>query len=68
MIYTTTEAARALGITPRRVRALAISRRIGERKAAGWLFTEADLDTLRVRVPGHPKKEDPPDEVGTVHA
>ncbi len=46
-----------LGISARRVRALAKGRNIGWQVGQGvWVFRPEDVDLLQVRVPGRPKK------------
>jgi len=52
----TAQAALMLGITPRRVRALAASRHLGWQTARDWVFTPEDIEAMRVRVPGRPAK------------
>ena len=55
---TTTEAAKKLCVTPRRVRALIASGRLrAERIGRDWHIMEADLDALGERKPGRPKGE-----------
>lgn len=53
------DVAAVLGISPRRVRAIAISRKRGRRVSGRWAFTKHDLDGMRIRVAGRPwpKKE-----------
>jgi hypothetical protein len=52
-LYTTQEVADELGVTDRRVRALAKSREVGKRIGARMLvFTASDLDKMRDRKPG----------------
>lgn len=50
----TAQAALTLGITPRRVRALAASRHLGWQTARDWVFTPDDVETMRARTPGRP--------------
>lgn len=48
---TTNDVAAVLGITPRRVRALARSRGVGQQVTRGtWLFSHADLEAMRIRL------------------
>lgn len=58
-IYTTTQAAVLLGLSPVRVRALAANRRLGHKFGAQWAFTAAEIDALRVRKPGRPVRRPP---------
>jgi len=55
--YTTRQVAEMLGVTPRRVRQLAISRNVGT-KIGGqrglWLFSPEDVDAMRSRPVGRP--------------
>lgn len=55
-LQTATQVATQLGISARRVRALAISRRLGERIGPLWVFSERDIENMRVRVNGRPPK------------
>lgn len=50
----TAQAALMLGITPRRVRALAVSRHLGWQTARDWVFTPEDVEAMRTRIPGRP--------------
>ena len=52
----TAQAAVALGVTPRRVRALARSRNLGWKTARDWVFTSEDVEAMRSRVPGRPRQ------------
>jgi predicted RNase H-like HicB family nuclease len=52
--YTSAEAAALLGISVRRVQALARARGVGRRHGRALLFTKDDLDALRERKPGRP--------------
>jgi len=47
-------AAEVLGITPRRVRALAVSRGLGWQTARDWVFTPEEVESMRERTPGRP--------------
>ena len=64
-LYTTSEAADRLGITPGRLRQLARSGGYGQRFGRDWIFTADDLQTLerrkttRGRVPGTPRSSSP---------
>jgi predicted RNase H-like HicB family nuclease len=52
--YTSHEAAALLGISVRRVQALARSRGVGRRHGRALLFSQKDLDALRERKAGRP--------------
>jgi predicted RNase H-like HicB family nuclease len=52
--FTSQEAAALLGISVRRVQALARSRGVGRRHGRALLFSRGDLDELRDRKPGRP--------------
>lgn len=55
---TTSEAAKKLGVTPQRVRAMIEAGRLGATKIGrDWLITEVDLDAVGDRTPGRPKKD-----------
>jgi hypothetical protein len=54
----TAQAAATLGISARRVRALARSRHLGWQTARDWVFTQEDVDAMRVRMPGRPRKDE----------
>lgn len=56
-LLTTDDAARILGVTPRRVRALAGKRKIGRRLSGVWVFTADEVEQLRPGKVGRPKKE-----------
>jgi hypothetical protein len=64
-IYTAEQAAILLGLSPRRVRALATERKLGCRVGARLLvLTAADVDAMRVRrKAGRPRQEARPDAV-----
>lgn len=56
-LLTTSEVADRLGVSPRRIRALAKSRKLGQQISRGtWLFTEADIEKLSIRIGGRPPK------------
>jgi len=56
-IIGTTEAARRLGVNARRVRALIDSGRLKATKVGGaWLIDPKDLDAVKNRKPGRPRK------------
>ncbi len=46
-----------LGVNRQRVWALAHSRGLGWHVGRDWLFTPAEVDAMRVRKPGRPRKE-----------
>mgnify|MGYP000882152541 FL=1 len=48
-LYTTQQAADALGLTTGRVRQIARSLRIGQRIGRDWVFTEDDIERIRQR-------------------
>jgi predicted RNase H-like HicB family nuclease len=52
--FTSAEAAALLGISVRRVQALARARGVGRRHGRALLFSQDDLDALRERKPGRP--------------
>jgi excisionase family DNA binding protein len=55
-VLTTTDAAAALGVTPRRVLALIAAGRLRAERFGrrGWLIRPAALEAVRVRRPGRP--------------
>jgi len=56
-IITTTEAAKRLGVTPTRVRALIEAKRLKAFKyGREWLIDPKDLEAVKVRKVGRPKK------------
>lgn len=46
-MYTTRQAARELRLSPRRIRQAAHSYGLGQKPGVEWLFSEADLETIR---------------------
>ena len=48
-LYSTAEAAQAVGISEPTVRRLARLHQLGTRKGRDWLFTQHDLDRMRQR-------------------
>ena len=50
----TAQAAEMLGITPRRVRAIAASRGLGWQTARDWVFTAQEVEAMGERTPGRP--------------
>lgn len=58
--HTTADAALALGVSVRRVQALARRRGLGEKRGRDWLFRPADLAALAVKgKSGRPRKVQP---------
>jgi len=55
--YTTNQAAAMLGITPGRLRQIAMTGRAGHRTIEGWRFTDEDIARLRHRRPGRPSAD-----------
>lgn len=56
-IYTVSQVADILHVTDDRVRRLALSRGVGRKlDARTWVFTAADVDAMRIRIPGRPPK------------
>ena len=55
-LFNAADAARTLGITSARVRALAVSRKVGTKVGRDWIFTLQDIEAMRERKPGRPKK------------
>lgn len=58
-IFTAELAAAELGITPGRIRQLAVSRQVGHKLGRDWLFTAGEIDHMRVRRPGRPTRAAP---------
>jgi excisionase family DNA binding protein len=59
-LLTTQKAAEALGVTPRRIRALIAAGRLDATLIGrDWLINPADLEKVRKRKPGRPPKEEP---------
>jgi hypothetical protein len=54
--YTAEQAGEILGVSARRVRALAQERQVGGKWAGGWVFTDADIELLRPGPTGRPRK------------
>ena len=55
-LLTVHEVVAKLGVTAARVRVLAQSRGLGRLLAGRWLFTERDVEKMRLRVPGRPSR------------
>lgn len=54
---TTAEAAEALGVTPQRVRALIAAGRLkADKVGRDWLIAPPDLEAVRIRRSGRPRK------------
>ena len=58
-LYSAATAATELGITPGRIRQLAVSRQVGHKLGRDWLFTAGEIDHMRVRRPGRPTRAAP---------
>lgn len=54
---TTAEVAEELEISVPRVHQLARSREVGERRGNALMFSRKDLDAMRIRQPGRPRRE-----------
>lgn len=50
------QVAATLGISARRVRALAASRHLGWQTGRDWVFSPEDVEAMRVRIPGRPRR------------
>lgn len=56
-MLTTTDVAKKLGVTPRRVQALISSGRLKARRIGrDWLVDAKDIGAVKVRRPGRPQK------------
>ena len=53
---TTAMVAKELGLSEDRVRKLAASRGLGRKWGRDYFFTESDLEAMKIRKPGRPKK------------
>ena len=58
-LYSTAAAAAELGISPGRIRQLAVSRHVGRKLGRDWVFTAGEIDLMRVRRPGRPRRAAP---------
>lgn len=58
--YSAIEAGSELGISPSRVRRLAVSRRLGDHLGPMWVFSVADIEGMRDRKRGRPRKGESP--------
>lgn len=58
-LYTPSHIANIYSITEKRVREIAISRKVGQKigKRGGWVFLEGDIEKLKPGKPGRPKKQ-----------
>jgi len=56
--FTTADVAVQLGISRRRVLALAHQRGVGTKRGRDLIFTSADIDAMRHRIPGRPVSAD----------
>jgi predicted RNase H-like HicB family nuclease len=54
-LITTVDAAKQLDVSPRRVRALAKTRGVGQRYGRSLLFTQDDIERMRPGLPGRPR-------------
>lgn len=62
VLHTARDVAELLGISVRRVYQLAETRRLGRRLGPrAWVFTDADVDNMRVRKTGRPRKAKAPE-------
>ncbi len=57
--WSATAAAAELGIDPSRVRRIAQRRGLGRKLGTVWVFTDADIAAMRVRVTGRPRATRP---------
>lgn len=58
LCYTSSEVADQLGVSINLVRTLSRDRNVGTRLGRDWLYSEADVESLRKRRPrGRPRKE-----------
>lgn len=58
-VINTAQAAKALGITQRRITALIKSGRLpAEKIGRDWLINDKDIERVRIRKPGRPKNQD----------
>lgn len=55
---TTEEVARELGVSVARVHQLARARHVGQRRGHGLMFSQRDIDRMRVRRPGRPPEHE----------
>lgn len=53
------DVARELEVTERRVQALASSRHVGRKVGRDWRFSDRDIDAMRERKAGRPRKSTP---------
>lgn len=56
MTYTVAQVAAELGIDATRVRRLALSRHVGRKHGPMWVFDDSDIDAMRSRKAGRPRK------------
>lgn len=66
-LMTTAEAAAELGISRRRVQALVKDRNLGQHLGRDILLTPADVDAMRVRLPGRPRRIAPTAPADAAH-
>jgi hypothetical protein len=55
-VFNVSQVAVQLGICGSRVRQLAHSRHLGTTLGRIWIFTQADVEAMKVRIPGNPHK------------
>jgi hypothetical protein len=55
-VLTTAEVAKLLGLSTRRVRALAASRNLGQKLGPILVFTPDEVEQMRERKPGRPRQ------------
>jgi len=56
-LLTTDNVADIFGISARRIRQLARVRRVGQQVSGIWVFTSEEIDKLKPKKTGRPKKE-----------
>lgn len=56
MSWTTTDVAAELGIDESRVRRMAADRGLGYKLGRDWRFSDDDINAMRERAPGRPRK------------
>ena len=56
-MLTAKQVAEKRGIGSGRVKELAKSRHLGKKLGSQWVFTEGEVEKMRTRTPGRPRKE-----------
>ena len=56
-LLTTDKVGLIFGVSARRIRQLARVRNVGQQVSGIWVFTSEDIDLLRPKTTGRPKKE-----------